>query len=220
MPLVAIVVFEPLDRAAIGRSGGTAQAVTGQLVLFSMLSISIVGGSVMTERLWRTWDRLRATPAAPMELMVGKALPVGTVLACQQGAVLSFGIVVAGLHVKSAGALVLAVAFWVATLMALGTALSLVARSSAEFSAVQDIGSFVATSLGGALVPLADMPAWARAIAPVSPGYWAMSALRGGLDGQVATVVRSGGALLGFAAAAVCVAAWRLGRGAGRSARL
>lgn len=220
MPLVAITVFEPLDRAAMGRQGGPVQAVTGMLVLFSMLSLSVVGGSVLTERLWRTWDRLRVTPAQPLELIASKALPVGTVLALQQGAVLSFGILVAGLHVSSIALLGLAVLLWSAALLAIGTALSLVARSSAEFSAVQDIGSFVATSLGGALVPLAEMPLWARHIAPLSPGYWAMAALRGGMDGHLYIVLRSGGVLVGIAGGAVCLAVWRLRHTSVRSARL
>jgi ABC-2 type transporter len=137
MPLIAIAVFEPLDRAAIGSRGGPVQAVTGMLVLFSMLSLSVVGGSVLAERVWRTWDRLRATSATPLELLAGKALPVGTVLAFQQTAVLSFGILVAGLHVSNVVLVALVVGVWSIALLAIGTALSLVARSSAEFSAEQ-----------------------------------------------------------------------------------
>lgn len=30
---------------------------------FSLLALSVVGTGILTERSWRTWDRLRATPA-------------------------------------------------------------------------------------------------------------------------------------------------------------
>ncbi|HEX5404881.1 MAG TPA: hypothetical protein VFX16_21540 [Pseudonocardiaceae bacterium] len=64
MPLVAVVVFEPLYRAAMagGRAAGAGQAVTGMLVLFSLLALSIVGTSILTERSWHTWDRLLWPP--------------------------------------------------------------------------------------------------------------------------------------------------------------
>ena len=45
------------------RRPGTARAVTGMLVLFSLMGLSIVGGSLLTERAWHTLDRVRVTPA-------------------------------------------------------------------------------------------------------------------------------------------------------------
>jgi len=220
MPLVAIAVFEPLDRAAIGSRGGAVQAVTGMLVLFSMLSLALVGGSVLAERLWRTWDRLRMTPVRPLELLVGKSVPTGIVLAVQQAAVLGFGIVAEGLHARSLALLTMVVLVWSATLVAIGSALSLIARSQAELAAIQDIGSFIVTSLGGALVPLAEMPSWARQIAPASPAYWAMSSFRAAVDGNVGAAIHSGSVLLGIAAIATGLAVWRLKRSSTRSARL
>ena len=77
MPLVMITVLEPLFRAALRDSGeetGTTQVIAGMLVMFSLLALSIVGSAMLTERAWRTWDRLRATPAASWELLAGKAV--------------------------------------------------------------------------------------------------------------------------------------------------
>src|SRR3977135_4016045 len=72
MPLVGAVVMQPLYQAALagqGGAAGTGQAVTGMLVLFSLLALSIVGTSILTERGWRTWDRLRTTPVRSAELL-------------------------------------------------------------------------------------------------------------------------------------------------------
>jgi ABC-2 type transport system permease protein len=222
MPLVAVVVFEPLYRAAMpgGKSAGVGQAVTGMLVLFSLLALSIVGQSILLERSWHTWDRLRTTSLRPAELLVGKAVPTLAVLLTQEVLVLGFGTVVLGMRVADVGLLALAVLVWSTTLLCVGTALGTLLRSQAEFSAVQDIGSFVFTSLGGALVPLAAMPGWARHLAPVSPAYWAMSALRGAVTGETTQVWRAIVVLLAVAAVAACLAGWRINRGWGRSALL
>jgi ABC-2 type transport system permease protein len=75
----------------------------------------------------------------------------------------------------------------------------------------------VLTALGGALVPLSVLPGWAAAAAPASPGYWAMTALHGALIGQAGATLRAAGVLAAIGLAAAAVAAWRIGRGWGRS---
>jgi ABC-2 type transport system permease protein len=222
MPLVAVLVFEPLYKAAMAGNGaaGASQAVAGMLVLFSLLALSIVGTSILTERAWHTWARLRATPLRASELLLGKAIPALVALLTQQCAILVFGRLVLGLRVADVGLLAVAVAVWSTTLLCVGTALGTVLRSQAEFSAVQDIGSFVLTSLGGALVPLAAMPGWARHLAPASPAYWAMSALRGALTGDIGQFWHALVVLLTIAVAAATLAGWRINRGWGRSALL
>jgi ABC-2 type transport system permease protein len=220
MPLVAVLVFTPLDRAALaaeGRASGTVQAVTGVLVLFSMLALSVAGSGILTERFWHTWDRLRSTPARSTELLAGKVIPALVVLLVQQALVLLLGVTVLGMPADHCGLLAIAVATWSVTLLCVGAALGTLLRSQAEFSAVQDISSFLFTSLGGALVPLADLPGWAQRIAPASPAYWAMSALHAALAGQLGQLARAEGVLLGLAVLAGALAAWRMNRGWGRS---
>ncbi len=76
------------------------------------------------------------------------------------------------------------------------------------------------SSLGGALVPLSALPPWVRTIAPASPGYWAMSSLHAALRGDAARTLTGCAVLLGFGLAFGLLAALRLRRGSGRSARL
>ncbi|MEV7042357.1 hypothetical protein [Amycolatopsis sp. NPDC051061] len=42
-------------------------------------------------------------------------------------------------------------------------------------------------------------PAWAATIAPVSPGYWAMTMLRGAVEGHSGDVFRAAAVLAGLA---------------------
>ncbi|GAA4607270.1 hypothetical protein GCM10023195_27430 [Actinoallomurus liliacearum] len=84
LPLAFITLLRPLYLAAQGRTAGTEQAVVGTLVTFSLLALSISGGAILTERLARTWDRLRGTPLHPAEMLAGKAIPVFAALLAQQ----------------------------------------------------------------------------------------------------------------------------------------
>lgn len=222
MPLVAVLVFEPLYKAAMAGDGvaGAGQAVAGMLVLFSLLALSIVGTAILTERSWHTWAWLRATPLRSSELLVGKAIPALVALLAQQVVILVFGWLVLGMRVADVGLLAVSVAVWSVTLLCVGAALGTLLRSQAEFAAVQDIGSFVCTSLGGALVPLAAMPGWARHLAPASPAYWAMAALRGAVTGESGQVWRALVVLLAIAMVAAGLAGRRISRGWGRSALL
>jgi ABC-2 type transport system permease protein len=40
------------------------------------------------------------------------------------------------------------------------------------------MGAIVFAGLGGAIVPITVLPGWARAVAPVTPTYWAMRGFR------------------------------------------
>ena len=155
MPLAFLVLLHPLYEAAQGQRGGTAQAVIATLITFSLLALSIVGGSILTDRSWHTWERIRATAVHPAELLAGKALPVLAALLAQQALIIAFGVLVLGLTVAALPLLMLALLAWTLTLLGLGAMLGVLARSLAELSAAYDIGAMLLSSLGGALVPLA-----------------------------------------------------------------
>jgi ABC-2 type transport system permease protein len=219
-PVVLMMLMRPLYVAALARYGvqaGTIQVVAGMLVLFSLLAMSVVGGAIMAERAWRTWDRLRVTPARAGELLAGKAVPAFAMLSVQQAVVISFGVVVFRLHVGNLGLVAAAVACWALALLGLGATFGAVLRSQSELQVAYDLGGVLLSALGGAMVPLASLPGWAQAIAPASPGYWAMSALRSALLGQAAGTLRAAGVLLAIAGVMGTVAVWRISRGWPRS---
>jgi ABC-2 type transport system permease protein len=217
LPLVFVTLLRPLYTAAEGTAAGTVQAVTGTLITFSLLALSIVGGSILTERLWHTWERLRASTAHPLEILTGKAVPVLGALLAQQAVVLGFGALALGLRLDHLPLLGIALLCWTLTLLGIGSALGVTARTPGELSAAYDIGGMLLSSLGGAFVPLAALPHWVRAIAPASPGYWGVSALHAALAGDTARVLTCGAVLLGFALATGLVAARGLSRAASRS---
>lgn len=215
MPLVLITALRPLYTAALGEAGA-AQAVTGMLILFSMLGISIIASGIFSERVWGTVDRLRATPVRPAQIIVGKMMPYGVVLLAQQAVIVGYGVLVLDVPVRRPDLLLLASLAWAAALLCAGAALATIVRGYAELSAVVDIGGLFLTVLSGAMVPLALMPEWLRSIAPASPGYWAFQGIGSAMAGQPATTLRCVAVLTAVAALLGAAAAWRITCGWGR----
>ncbi len=220
-PILLVLLLQSLYASAMGdQVGGTVQVVLGHLVLFSLLGMSIVGTSILTERRWCTFDRLRAAPTRTPELLAGKAIPILGFLLLQQAVVLALGVVVLGVRVRDYGLLLVAELAWTLTVLCVGAAIAMCVNSVAQLSATIDIGSTVVAGLGGALIPLAIMPGWAQAIAPVLPAYWAMESLRSAVNGDLHGTLASSAVLAGIAAAAAAIAAVRLARGWGRNTLL
>lgn len=171
--------FEPLlASAGSPQANGAEQAVPGMAVMFAFFVVTFVGFGFFREHGWNTWARLRATPVRPLELVSGKCL-LGVVLATVQFSVL-FGVgrVVLGLRIRgSLPALVAVLATFVLLLVVAGVALTAVCRTIEQFAAASALGAVILSALGGAIVPYATLPGWAKAAAPASPAYWVMDAV-------------------------------------------
>jgi ABC-2 type transport system permease protein len=211
-PLVLMTLMVPLYRAGFPGAEGTRRAVIGPLVLFSMLCISVVGNALLAERLWHTLERLRATPVRGAALLAGKCSVPLMIILIQQVATLTVGTLVFGLPVRSPLLLGVAGAAWAVTILCLGAALASVLHTPSAMSATTDIASLASGALSGALVPATALPGWARDLAPVAPGYWAVRAFDGALTGTVWTTVGACAVLLAVALAAGTFAARRLMR--------
>ncbi|MFD3683625.1 ABC transporter permease [Nocardiopsis sp. NPDC058631] len=135
-------------------------------------------------------------------------------LVVQQMILIVFGAQVVDMPVTGSPALILfAVCVWSAALLAIGVALAGVVRSHGELAAVCDIGALTVSALGGALAPIAMMPAWAQTIAPISPGYWAVAMLKAAVAGESGTVVQAALVLMAVAVVAGALACLRISRG-------
>lgn len=217
-PVLLILLLRPLYVAATGSTDrGTFQVVAGHLVLFTLLGMSIVGTAILTERRWATFDRLCATPARPIELLVGKAIPILAFLLVQQALVLALGILVVGLNVANYLLLLVATTAWAITVLCLGAAIAMYVRSYAQLSAIIDISATIMAALGGGLVPFAALPGWAQTIAPIWPSHWAMQAISGAVHDQPSQALPAVAMLIAIAILGAIVAARRLSRGWGRT---
>ncbi len=212
IPMILMWLTKPL-LIRLMPDGGTVQDVIGPLVFSSALSLQIVGMSLLSERAWRTWEMLRATPATAAELLAGKAVPVLAVLLLQQAVVLGYGTGVAGLAVTGPFLLALAVLVWSFTLLAAGSLLATLVTSHSQLAMLTDIGAIALSTLGGALLPVSMMPSIARHVAPASPGYWAIGMFKAAVRGDAAGTLGPAAVLGAIAVAAGTIACLRLRRG-------
>lgn len=203
-----VLLFEGYDDTP-----GSMHTAPGMACLFGFFSIAIIGFAIFREHGWRTWPRLRAAGVGGPALFAGKlAVPAG-MLVLQHAVLFGFG--VGFLHFKVNGAwlavALLALAFALMILCA-GLAAAALLGTVQQLNAVTNLGTMVLGGLGGALVPVRELPKWVQPIAPASPVNWAMEGYRDViLDGAgVADVLPSLAAMSGLAVLLVAVALWRL----------
>ena len=184
MPAILMIVFLPIARDALRENGfrhatGAEQVVPGMTVGFGLFLLGVVAFGIMSERTWGTWERLRASRARPWEVVVGKLLPAFGLAVTYQLVLFLLGAVLFGLRVHGhALALLLIIPTFGAAIVAIGVFVVSVARTPQQVNVISNICGMGLSALGGAYVPAALLPAWARAIAPITPTYWAVRGFR------------------------------------------
>jgi ABC-2 type transport system permease protein len=218
MPFLLMLFVTPLSRDALIERGyravnGTEQSVPGITILFAYFLVSTAGISILREHAWGTWDRLRATPLRSPELIVAKALVPVAVLMFQMSVLFAAANLVLGLRARGSAFALLPVAAALAVcLVSLGMALVTVVRSLQQLTSGVNLLALVSGGLCGAFAPVADFPAWARLLARLTPGYWAMTGSQAVLleHGGIGAVTVPTAVLLLFALLFTSVAAVRL----------
>lgn len=214
MPILMMSALRPLYSRALG-SGDVDQLAAGQAVMFSLFALGVAAAHIFRERYYRTLDRIRTTPTSGAEILLGKLAPLYVVLVTQQVVLLGYAVVVLGLDLGPNPLLVvIMILVWSATLLAAAAAVGLTVRTNGQLDAAKDLGAITLSTLGGALVPIALLPAAVEVAAYGSPAYWAISGFRNAFDGHVSAVASRLGVLLALAAVLGAYASWRINRGA------
>lgn len=171
--------------------------------MFGFFVAGTVGFSVFREHGWKTWDRLRVSAISPPMLLLGFTLPWTVVHVLYSGALLLAGALTVGLRLNGGSAIAVGLMLIAYSSVVVSIILLLTAtfRTVNQLSGFQNIGAMAFAGLGGALVPLEQLPGWARAIAPVTPAYWAMRGHRSIFldEGGISQVALPAAVLLGAA---------------------
>jgi ABC-2 type transport system permease protein len=190
-PIITMAFIKPAFGAALQQSGyphasGAEQVVPGQAVMNAFFVVSLTTFAFFSEHAFRTWDRVRASAATSPEIVAGKAIPRVAIVITQLCFLLVVGVVLFDLHIagNALALLPLIVAFSL-SLVLLGVAVTAVCHSAQQANAFAYGGLVLFGAIGGAMVPLSVLPGWAKALAPLTPTYWAMRGFRSViLDGQ------------------------------------
>jgi ABC-2 type transport system permease protein len=210
--LLLAIPLVVLSFLAKGLVGGPAHSVPGLAAMFGLFGLAVVGLAFFRDHGWGTWDRLRASPAHPAEVMVGKALPLIALLILQQAVLLvaGWGLFDMPWNGSAAAAVPLVLAI-VTVEAALAMLLVTVCTTINQLAVLSYLGALLLAGLGGALTPVSSLPGWVREIAPASPVYWMLQGFDVVIGGRRGTgeLLVALGMLFAFAAAAVAVTAWR-----------
>jgi ABC-2 type transport system permease protein len=217
MPIVLMTFLQGTSRAVLRTAGypdasGAELAVPGMAVMFSFFGVGYIGTAFFSEHGWGTWDRLRASRATTLEIVLGKILPSALLMLVQLVALFAFGVVAFGMRVSGsvAGVGVMMLAC-VAVLIAFSMLLTAVLKTANQLMAVVNLAAMVMAGVGGALAPVDVLPGWAQTIAPASPAYWMLKGFRavilekGGLDATIVPAAMT----LAFAVGMATIAVWR-----------
>jgi ABC-2 type transport system permease protein len=217
MPIVIMTFLQGTGRAVLRGAGfpdasGAELVVPGMTVMFAFFGVGYIGTAFFSEHGWGTWDRLRASRATTMEIVLGKILPSAALMLGQLVLLFAVGIAVFGMRVNGSllgiGVMMLAC---VALLVAFSMLLTAVLKTANQLMAVVNLAAMVLAGIGGALAPVDVLPGWAQAIAPASPAYWMLKGFRAVIlerGGGDATIVPAA-ATLAFAAGMAAIAVWR-----------
>ncbi len=185
MPLVVMPLFKQTMGLSLIDSGfasatGAEQVVPGQVVLFGFFVGGSVGFCLFREHGWKTWDRLRASAASSRSLLAGLAAPWILIHIGYQVLLFLAGGAALGLRFEGGSpvAALLVIAGYASCVIALILLMASTFRTVNQMSAFQNVGAMLFGGLGGALVPLGQLPGWAQAVAPITPAYWAMEGHR------------------------------------------
>ncbi len=214
MPLVVMPLFVKTMKLSLQAEGfadatGAEQVVPGQVVLFGFMVSGSVAFSVFREHGWNTWDRLRASAASPAALLAGFGVPWVLIHVFYQVVLMVVGGMFVGLRLRgSVIAEFLVIVAYSVCLIALVLLFTATFRTINQVQAVVNLGAMLFGGLGGALVPLEQLPGWARAVAPITPSYWAMEGHRAVFlePGGLADVAKPVGILFGAALVLAAVA--------------
>jgi ABC-2 type transport system permease protein len=217
-PMVTMAFLKPAFRPALVQEGyanatGAEQVVPGQATISAFFIVSLVTFSFFMEYGGATWDRLRASAATSLEIVLGKSLPRAVMAVAQFAVILTGGILLFDLDIRGdALALVPLVAAFSICLVLLGVAVTALCRTAQQANAFAIVGMVLFGAIGGALVPFDVLPEWARTIAPATPTYWVMRGFRSVIlhGGGIGAVVEPVAALGGMAILFAVVALWRL----------
>jgi len=140
----------------------------GVVLTFSTLIITTL--AITRERETGTMENLLAMPVRPLEVMLGKIIPYVGLGYVQVLLILLMSVLVFAVPVRGSVALLMAaLGVFIAANLALGFAISTVARTQMQAQQMATFALLPSIMLSGFLFPFKGMPGWARAIGEVLP---------------------------------------------------
>lgn len=212
IPISLTLILSRTIGALPGIGRGVDQALPGYTVMFGYYVIAFVGSSHFREHSWGTWTLIRSSGMSRIGMAACVGIPYFMLSILQTVGVLAMGWLVLGAEVRCSWLSILIVSIGNSVaIIGIGMLLVSVTRSLAQ---LQNLAQLIVLGLGGvsgALVPQEALPGWAEPVAPLTPQYWSVDALRGLMSGgvELSALVPNLLALFGIGALGLLVSAWK-----------
>jgi ABC-2 type transport system permease protein len=211
-PPLTLVVEKASAAPQVGSSNAYGQASPGLLVQFTIWSLIMSAGVIVSERKSGAMQRLLTTPTRPWQIVAGHTLGMFLLTLVQELILLSFGQFVLGVdYLRQPIAILLvalALALWV---VSLGMLIGAISRNDNQSMVWSLMAMFVFTGLGGAWFPLEGTGNAFQTIGGLMPSQWAMRGFQNiivrGLG--IGSVWLPAGILLAYTVAFFALAVWR-----------
>jgi ABC-2 type transport system permease protein len=184
-PVITFGVVFPLFfylAFAAGHAGPAEAMVPGITSMALFFTASAVGPLVTPwERQAKTYERLVTSPASLSAILAGDAL-AGVLFGTSLSLVpLVIGLSATGAHVASGAQLFAGIALGALAFSGLGVLLSSPASDApSQVMMLSNLVRLPVIFVSGVFVPVAEMPAWGRWLAPLSPLTYSADLIRGG----------------------------------------
>jgi ABC-2 type transport system permease protein len=218
-PMVWLVLFGHLFSTMTVPGGSYLRFMTAGAVVMTTFNACLTGGvELLFDRESGFLVRMLAAPASRVSLVTSRFAYL-TVLTGAQGLIILVAAWMMGVRYASGlGGITACLAIGAlfgAGITALSVALAFALRSHSQFFPITGFASLPLTFASTALVPLAQMPGWMRAVARLNPMTYAVDALRELITTgwQVAPLIAAVGGLLAFDVCCVAAAAVVIRRG-------
>ncbi|MER5309201.1 ABC transporter permease [Streptomyces sp. NPDC002773] len=208
MPLLYLLFFGPLlTGLPLGREGDSWQIlVPGLLLQLGLFGASFAGFSIIMEKNWGVFDRMRVTPVSRLALLLGRVLR-DAALFVFQAVLLVLVALPMGLRAPLAGILIGFgfVALLSVALASLSYALALKLRTPQEFGPAINTLAMPAMLLSGLMLPMTLAPGWLDVLSRFMPFRYLVDAVREAYIGHYTTPTLLYGVLVALAVAALAV---------------
>jgi len=166
----------------MGRPIAAGNIVPGMVAMALWFTASAVGPLVTPwERRARTYERLISAPVSVRAILAGDVLSGLLFGACLSVVPVLLGLALTGAAVASLGWLIGGILLGALSFASLGVLLAAPPASSpSNIMLLSNLVRLPLLFVSGIFLPIRDMPAWARWIAPISPLSYAGDMIRGG----------------------------------------